>query len=313
MVCQLVVLLSLCGEASSRDVTSCGCQRLGNPAIEASPRQAAGNVLPDGRASQHRKDDNFLDIRSLTPQPAKHCRQAEPTGTALAYAIQAVDLGRCLLLTPPFFCLKIFILRTALWSRLSQPDSERNDVAMTRTMSLLGTCLLLFLALAALTSCASIPSREFQQEVGPPIAFQELLENGEAYKGRKVILGGHILETKNEPQAALISVLQAPLDSRNMPKAQDLSEGRFLVRVQEFMDPEIYSKGRKLTVGGTVSEVLEQPLGNRLYKYPVIEAVEFHLWPKERRYVRPYEPIYPYFWYHPWHRYPYVPPPWWAW
>jgi hypothetical protein len=50
------------------------------PAIEASPRQAAGNVLPDGRASQHRKDDNFLDIRSPTPQQA--------TGNALAYAVQ---------------------------------------------------------------------------------------------------------------------------------------------------------------------------------------------------------------------------------
>jgi hypothetical protein len=39
--------------------------------IEASPRQAAGNL--------HRKDDNFLDIRSATPQQA--------TGNALAYAV----------------------------------------------------------------------------------------------------------------------------------------------------------------------------------------------------------------------------------
>jgi hypothetical protein len=61
--------------------------------IEASPRQAAGNVLPDGRASQRRKDDNFLDIRSLTPQPAKHCRQAEPTGNALAYAVHCAFAG----------------------------------------------------------------------------------------------------------------------------------------------------------------------------------------------------------------------------
>jgi hypothetical protein len=30
---------------------------------------------------------NFL-IGSLTPQPAKHCRQAEPTGNALANAVQ---------------------------------------------------------------------------------------------------------------------------------------------------------------------------------------------------------------------------------
>jgi prevent-host-death family protein len=40
--------------------------------IEASPRLAAGRL--------HRKDDNFLDIRSLTPQQA--------TGNALAYAVQ---------------------------------------------------------------------------------------------------------------------------------------------------------------------------------------------------------------------------------
>ncbi|MDY6986717.1 MAG: ATP-binding protein [Thermodesulfobacteriota bacterium] len=58
------------------------CGRAEGPisVIEASPQQAAGNL--------HRKDDNSLDIRSLTPQPAKHCRQAEPTGNALAYAAQ---------------------------------------------------------------------------------------------------------------------------------------------------------------------------------------------------------------------------------
>ncbi|MDY6954139.1 MAG: Slp family lipoprotein, partial [Thermodesulfobacteriota bacterium] len=121
------------------------------------------------------------------------------------------------------------------------------------------------LTLSGLTSCASTPSRQFQQQVGSRLAFKELLQNIEAYKGRKVILGGHILETKNEPQATLITLLQAPLDSQNKPRSRDLSEGRFLLRIQEFIDPEIYSRGRELTVGGTVSGVLERPLGNRAY------------------------------------------------
>jgi hypothetical protein len=47
-------------------------------AFEDSPRQAAGNL--------HRKDDNSLDIRSLTPQQA--------TGNALAYAVQPLEIGR---------------------------------------------------------------------------------------------------------------------------------------------------------------------------------------------------------------------------
>jgi hypothetical protein len=46
---------------------------MGTMRIEASPRLAAGNL--------HRKDDNFLDMRSLTPQQA--------TGNALAYSVQS--------------------------------------------------------------------------------------------------------------------------------------------------------------------------------------------------------------------------------
>ena len=56
--------------------------------IEHSPQQATGNVLPGGSAPQHRKDVVFIDIRSLTQLPAKHCRQAEPAENALAYAVQ---------------------------------------------------------------------------------------------------------------------------------------------------------------------------------------------------------------------------------
>ncbi|MDY6987386.1 MAG: Slp family lipoprotein [Thermodesulfobacteriota bacterium] len=192
------------------------------------------------------------------------------------------------------------------------PQQAAGD-ALVYAVPLLGISFLLLLAISGLTGCASTPSRQFQHQAGPPIPFQELLEKGDAYRGRKVILGGHILETENEPQATIITLLQAPLDSRNKPRARDLSEGRFLVRVQEFLDPEIYSRGRELTVGGMVSGVLEQPLGNRVYPYPVIEAAEFHLWPKERRYPRSYEPIHPYWWYYPWHRYPYAPPTCWAW
>ncbi|MDY6837888.1 MAG: Slp family lipoprotein [Thermodesulfobacteriota bacterium] len=184
---------------------------------------------------------------------------------------------------------------------------------MNRICPFLAICLLLGPALSGLTGCASTPSKKFQRQVGPAVPFKELLQDGEAFKGRKVILGGHILETKNEPQATLITLLQAPLDSRNKPRSRDLSEGRFLVRVQGFLDPEIYNKGRKLTVGGTVSEVLEQPLGNRVYRYPVIEAVESHLWPKESDDVRRFEPIHPYWWHYPWPRYHGVPAPWWAW
>lgn len=171
--------------------------------------------------------------------------------------------------------------------------------------------LLVLLALGAYPGCASVPSRQFRQQVGSPIPFQELLE-GNAHVGERVILGGYILGTVNEPDGTRITVLQAPLNSRNKPKSQDLSQGRFVVRTEQFLDPEIYRKDRKLTVGGEVLGASPQPLGNRTYRYPVIKAEELYLWPKEPRYTRPYYPYYDY-WYYPRHHYPYHPYPWYRW
>jgi len=100
-------------------------------------------------------------------------------------------------------------------------------------------------------SCASIPSREFRQGLASPIPFQELLE-GDAHRNERVVLGGYILETVNEPDGTRLTLLQAPLDSRHKPKSQDLSQGRFVVETREFLDPAIYAKDRKVTVGGKV-------------------------------------------------------------
>ncbi len=171
--------------------------------------------------------------------------------------------------------------------------------------------LLLWLPLVGLSGCTPALSRQFREQIRAPIPFKTLLEEAESYKGQKVILGGYVLETVNEPTRSLLTILQAPLDYQNKPKPQDLSEGRFLVETRKFLDPEIYSKNRKLTVGGKVLGMRLQPLGNRSYRYPVIEAEEVHLWPKEVHYIRPYSPYYP--WHYPWYHDPYHPYPWWAW
>jgi len=170
---------------------------------------------------------------------------------------------------------------------------------------------MVLLTLGIYAGCATVPSRQFRQQVGPPVPFHELLK-GDAHRGERIVLGGYILETVNEPDGTRITVLQAPLNSRNEPKATDLSQGRFVVRTDKFLDPEIYRKDRKLTVGGEVSGVSPQPLGNRTYRYPVIKAEEIYLWPKEPRYTRPYYPYYDY-WYYPWYPYPYYPYPWYPW
>ena len=129
------------------------------------------------------------------------------------------------------------------------------------------------------------------------VPFEALLKQIDGYKGRIVIVGGYILETANETDGSWITVLQAPLDSQNRPKSSDLSEGRFMVSSSKFLDPVVYSKERRITVGGKVIGSQERELGNLTYVYPVIEAMEIHLWSKEGEYIGPY---YPY--YDPWYR-----------
>ncbi|MFP3870845.1 MAG: Slp family lipoprotein [Syntrophobacteria bacterium] len=164
---------------------------------------------------------------------------------------------------------------------------------------------LLLLASGYMVSCAPALSRQFRQRVGTPVAFQRLRAQPQEYEGQEVILGGYILETLNESEGTLLTVLQAPLNFLNKPKAKDLSEGRFLVHTGEFLDPEVYCKDRKLTVGGRFRGIHELPLGNATYRYPLIEAEELHLWPGE---VHSPWPSYPYedYWYHRhWYGYPY--------
>jgi outer membrane lipoprotein len=152
-----------------------------------------------------------------------------------------------------------------------------------------------------LSGCSHTVSKEFRQKASPPVDFRELLEKGEAYKGERVILGGYVLEVFNEPGGTLLNLLQSPLDSEEKPKSSDLSEGRFLVRTQQFLDPEVFSQGRRVTVGGRVAGVQAGPVGKGFYQYPVIEAEELHLLPKELPRAR-YP--YPYYWHYPWYPYP---------
>jgi outer membrane lipoprotein len=180
---------------------------------------------------------------------------------------------------------------------------DRENIMGRRSISSV-VYILFFLVLAGITACAPAISKKVREEAGEPVPFEALLKQTDDYIGRVVIVGGYILQTVNETDGSRITVLQAPLDSQNRPKSSDLSEGRFMVSSSEFLDPVIYGKERRITVGGKVIGNQERKLGNLTYVYPVIEAMEIHLSSKEGEYIGPY---YPYYdpWYHPWYRRPY--------
>jgi outer membrane lipoprotein len=73
------------------------------------------------------------------------------------------------------------------------------------------------------------------------------------------------------------------------------------------MDPEVFTKGRRLTIAAQFTGIRKDKIDEMEYTYPVFEIMQFYLWPRETAY-------YPAYYYDPWF-YPYAYyywDPWWS-
>lgn len=172
-------------------------------------------------------------------------------------------------------------------------------------------CVLLF----ALSGCAHVISREMLSRANQDLTFTQIIRNPETYRGQIAIVGGVIIETENEKNETVITVLQAPLDVSGVPLGDEYSQGRFIARVSGYLDAQVYRKDRLVTLAGEVVGKEVRTVGETEYAYPVFLVKEIHLL-KPPLYYSPYyyhyyDP-YPYdaYWY--WHGGPYpmvLPPP----
>ncbi len=168
-------------------------------------------------------------------------------------------------------------------------------------------------------SCSVIP-KNIRSEAVKDVDFNQLVQNADQYIGKTVILGGYIIEVQNMADQTRLLVLQTPLGYEDQPKARDLSQGRFMVVYDGFLDPAVYEKNRKVTVAGTVKGAEKRKIDRYTYPLLVINAIDLYLWEPESqaRYYNypyyPYSPYYPYPWPSPdpfWrYRHPY-PNAWW--
>jgi outer membrane lipoprotein len=160
-----------------------------------------------------------------------------------------------------------------------------------------------------LSSCTVI-SQEVRSEAESQLPFKTLIEKANQYSGRIVILGGYILETNNLASETILKVLQVPFRVGEEPDSRDLSQGRFVVYYNGFLDPEVYARDRAITVAGRVMGSAIEEIGDKRILYLKIESREIYLWPEYTNlpphyFRRPY-PRY-------WHGYPNYPYSFWYW
>jgi outer membrane lipoprotein len=153
--------------------------------------------------------------------------------------------------------------------------------------------------------CAHVISKDTLGKVDLGVTFTELRENLLRYQGGVFLLGGVIVETHIVKEGTLLEIYQTQVDRQGRPKNLDRSEGRFMAYYTGFLDSEIWSKGREVTLAGTLEGEKTQKLGEIDYQYPYLRVSEIHLWKKPYYQVDPY-PLRP--WRGPWwgsYGYPY--------
>ena len=133
-------------------------------------------------------------------------------------------------------------------------------------------------ALALLGGCASIPQPLAGNYANVPTSSAQQGGAG----GTRVRWGGEIIKTEPGPQQTCFYLLSRPLDSQARPETGSSGEdqGRFVACRNGFYDPEVFVRGRELTVTGTLHGTLSQKVGDYDYAYPRVEADVVYLWPK---------------------------------
>lgn len=149
---------------------------------------------------------------------------------------------------------------------------------------------------AALGACASVPTA-LQGNFDKSTPRDAVARQDRA----AVRWGGQIINVEPKATSTCFEIISRPLDASARPqREQEASAGRFIACHPGFFDPELYARGRDLTVVGHVTGSQIGKVGQFDYTYPVVEASAVHLWPKRPLYVNnPY--------YDPW----YMGPPGW--
>jgi outer membrane lipoprotein len=154
-----------------------------------------------------------------------------------------------------------------------------------------------------LQGCTVI-SPNMMAEAVRDVRFPQLSMDAETYRGQTVILGGHVIEVRNEARQTVIIVLQTPLGSGQEPLPPDQSEGRFMLQHEGFLDPEVFAKGRTITVAGKVNGVIREAIDHEPYDYLTLASREIYLWERIEDLYR-YRSYYRSPAYDPWYyRYP---------
>jgi outer membrane lipoprotein len=157
----------------------------------------------------------------------------------------------------------------------------------------------------ALSACTTIPE---QIQGDFPDITPARVEPG--VFGSNVRWGGVILDSRNKDDGTCFEILSRDLDKYLRPRVEDQTAGRYIACKSGFHDPAVFTKGREVTMTGSIMAIETRKLDDFDYRYPIMKVDSLVLWEKRRNvvvYRGFHDPFYdPWYWRGPhWGHFPY--------
>lgn len=138
--------------------------------------------------------------------------------------------------------------------------------------------LLTFLLLTVALGCAQIPEK--LDLAVSDVRVSDVKESAQEHVGKRVRWGGIVHDVENREQDTLVTIIAKPLDDSARPTKTTEYFGRFILRIESFVDPVTLPVGREMTAVGLVEPTLHKKIGDYVYPYPLLKTEHFVLWPK---------------------------------
>lgn len=140
----------------------------------------------------------------------------------------------------------------------------------------------LILGMSLLQGCSYAISPDVSRTADRTITFEQIQADPSSFKGKTVILGGLIAQVSLVKNGTLVEIVQKELDYWGRPRRTDRAGGRFIVHQPRTLDVLVFAPGKEITVAGEVTGTEERSPGNSAVLYPLINAREIKLWPREK-------------------------------
>ncbi len=163
---------------------------------------------------------------------------------------------------------------------------------------------LFLIVLTFLSACASNLPVEIKMPIEDSPLLLDVLQKPEVYQDEQIRWGGSIASIKNKESETWVEIVSRTLDSSGRPIKDDNTSGRFIAKVKQFLDSEIYSKGRLITIYGELAGSQNGKIGDQSYVYPLVNSKTAYLWAEYRE---PPQNLYPH---SPYYRRGYYDPFW---